>query len=185
MQHVAWSCDGRRLAAVGMDKTPRVWVPEKSVSWTHRAYAPISEMLSLTGRWICVRQPHLREAMLMMSTMFHGTQHTRSFSAARAREIEESYSGIPDVRIIIPFACQQLTVSTETRYVQQVPLKVSPIYTSYAPSGKHLLYASTGQQIYFLAFGRGPDGTRDEWRIAEKEPVCANTSLVKAHSTSA
>jgi hypothetical protein len=31
MNHVAWSCDGKKLAAVGIDKTTRVWVPEKSV----------------------------------------------------------------------------------------------------------------------------------------------------------
>jgi len=32
MTHVAWSCDGKKLAAVGMDKITRVWNPEKSVS---------------------------------------------------------------------------------------------------------------------------------------------------------
>jgi THO complex subunit 3 len=31
MSHVAWSCDGKKLAAVGMDKTARVWQPDKSV----------------------------------------------------------------------------------------------------------------------------------------------------------
>lgn len=32
MTHVAWSCDGKRLAAVGIDKVTRVWTPETSVS---------------------------------------------------------------------------------------------------------------------------------------------------------
>lgn len=31
LSHVAWSCDGKKLAAVGTDKTTRVWTPEKSV----------------------------------------------------------------------------------------------------------------------------------------------------------
>lgn len=31
MTHVAWSCDGKKLAAVGIDKVTRVWSPEKSV----------------------------------------------------------------------------------------------------------------------------------------------------------
>ena len=32
MTHVAWSCDGKRLAAVGVDKATRLWAPETSVS---------------------------------------------------------------------------------------------------------------------------------------------------------
>jgi THO complex subunit 3 len=31
MSHVAWSCDGRKLVAVGIDKMARVWQPDKSV----------------------------------------------------------------------------------------------------------------------------------------------------------
>ncbi|CAA7260119.1 unnamed protein product [Cyclocybe aegerita] len=31
MTHVAWSCDGKKLAAVGVDKVTRVWNPEKSM----------------------------------------------------------------------------------------------------------------------------------------------------------
>ncbi|KAJ7068680.1 WD40 repeat-like protein, partial [Mycena amicta] len=29
--HVAWSCDGKRLAGVGIDKIARLWVPEKGM----------------------------------------------------------------------------------------------------------------------------------------------------------
>ncbi|KIK67706.1 hypothetical protein GYMLUDRAFT_256545 [Collybiopsis luxurians FD-317 M1] len=31
MNHVAWNCDGKKLAAVGVDKITRVWTPEKSM----------------------------------------------------------------------------------------------------------------------------------------------------------
>ncbi|KAI0082341.1 WD40 repeat-like protein [Panus rudis PR-1116 ss-1] len=31
MNHIAWSCDGQRLAAVGIDKITRIWWPEKSM----------------------------------------------------------------------------------------------------------------------------------------------------------
>ncbi|KAJ7119486.1 WD40-repeat-containing domain protein [Mycena epipterygia] len=35
MTHVAWSCDGKRLSAVGIDKVTRVWVPEKGMEQKH------------------------------------------------------------------------------------------------------------------------------------------------------
>ncbi|KAI0722697.1 WD40 repeat-like protein [Earliella scabrosa] len=31
MNHIAWSCDGKKLGAVGIDKIARVWQPEKSM----------------------------------------------------------------------------------------------------------------------------------------------------------
>jgi len=31
MTHVAWNCDGKKLAAVGIDKSTRIWSPEKSM----------------------------------------------------------------------------------------------------------------------------------------------------------
>ncbi|KAI0751043.1 WD40 repeat-like protein [Daedaleopsis nitida] len=31
MTHIAWSCDGKKLGAVGIDKIARVWQPEKSM----------------------------------------------------------------------------------------------------------------------------------------------------------
>ncbi|KAI0638425.1 WD40 repeat-like protein [Trametes polyzona] len=31
MNHVAWNCDGKKLAAVGIDKVVRIWSPEKSL----------------------------------------------------------------------------------------------------------------------------------------------------------
>ncbi|PFH51332.1 hypothetical protein AMATHDRAFT_3181 [Amanita thiersii Skay4041] len=33
MTHVAWSCDGKKLAAVGIDKITRVWSPDKSMEF--------------------------------------------------------------------------------------------------------------------------------------------------------
>ncbi|KAJ8086981.1 hypothetical protein PM082_005806 [Marasmius tenuissimus] len=31
MNHIAWNCDGKKLAAVGVDKAARVWNPDKSM----------------------------------------------------------------------------------------------------------------------------------------------------------
>ncbi|KAG6910126.1 hypothetical protein DXG01_012885 [Tephrocybe rancida] len=33
VNHVAWNCDGKKIAAVGIDKNTRVWYPEKSMEY--------------------------------------------------------------------------------------------------------------------------------------------------------
>lgn len=38
MNHIAWSCDGRKLGAVGVDKIARVWSMEKAVRVAVCAY---------------------------------------------------------------------------------------------------------------------------------------------------
>ena len=52
MTHVAWSCDGKRLAAVGIDKATRVWAPETSVSLRARCiiYTPPSRRAQMEYR---------------------------------------------------------------------------------------------------------------------------------------
>ena len=52
MTHVAWSCDGKRLAAVGIDKVTRVWVPEKGVRHQAVVRAQVL-MLRLDGAEKC------------------------------------------------------------------------------------------------------------------------------------
>ena len=94
MTHVAWSCDGRKLGAVGIDKVARVWQPEKSVR-------PLTHVLGVFclhwGRWSYAPRRYSLKATPRTSTTSHGIPPTRSCSAPQVRETGGSYSGTVDV----------------------------------------------------------------------------------------
>jgi hypothetical protein len=99
MTHVAWSCDGKKLAAVGIDKVTRVWSPEKSVRHELRILGGPNQ---ISPRWNL--EPHRcsQEAILMMSIIYHGIRHTQSYSVHLVKRIGGSYFGMRDVRIDVP-----------------------------------------------------------------------------------
>ena len=82
MNHVAWSCDGKKLAAVGIDKLTRVWHPDKSVSAD-----PISFHLYHFYRWTHVLLLCFLAVIQTMSTMFRGIQRIPTYFAPQARKI--------------------------------------------------------------------------------------------------
>lgn len=59
----------------------------------------------------------------------------------------------------------------ESRHVQQIQLKVSPVQTNYAPDGKSMLYTSAGHQLFFLTYGKDSESTKDVWQISDKDGV--------------
>lgn len=59
----------------------------------------------------------------------------------------------------------------ESRHVQQIQLKVSPVQTNYAPDGKSLLYTSAGHQVFFLTYGKDSESSKDTWQISDKDGV--------------
>ena len=63
------------------------------------------------------------------------------------------------------------SVTSESRYLQQCPLKVSPVQTSYSPDGRALLYASAGHQLFFMTLGKEGDETKEQWHLSEKDAV--------------
>lgn len=115
---------------------------------------------------------------MTMLTMYLGTQHTQSCSALQVRETGAWYFGMRDVRqchssffYIANLYPLGYARRTESRYTQQVSLKVSPVQTSYAPDGKSLLYVSAGHQFFFVTHGKPTPDAKEEWRLADKDPV--------------
>jgi hypothetical protein len=88
MTHVAWNCDGKKLAAVGIDKVTRVWPPEKIVSRTD--FAMLEQ-----DRNMCILRPRcdlllcFLAAMWTTSTTYLGILPTQSCSVRQVRETEK------------------------------------------------------------------------------------------------
>lgn len=60
---------------------------------------------------------------------------------------------------------------TESRHVQQIHLRVSPVQTNYSPDGKSLLYTSAGHQLFFLTLGKDSESTKEIWKTSDKDGV--------------
>ncbi|KAI0941360.1 hypothetical protein AcW1_004902 [Taiwanofungus camphoratus] len=134
MNHVAWSCDGKRLGAVGIDKVVRLWSPEKSME-------------------------------LRAATMFSGG-HSDDVDYISWNPTHPDLfctSSQKDRRIAFWDARQ-------SRYVQQLQLKVSPVQTNYSPDGRTILYTTAGKQMFVLTLDREEEGTKEQWHLSSKDP---------------
>ena len=98
MTHVAWNCDGKKLAAVGIDKSTRIWSPEKSVSVD---FLKNDECFTIKPlfyyRWSQELRPFSQEGTLMMSIISHGILHILISSVHRVKRIDGSFFGTHDV----------------------------------------------------------------------------------------
>ncbi|KAH7887377.1 WD40-repeat-containing domain protein [Phlebopus sp. FC_14] len=140
--HVAWSCDGKRLAAVGIDKITRIWTPEASMEF--RAATNFSG-------------GHSDD----VDHVSWNPTHPELFCT----------SGQKDRRIVFWDARQ-------SRYTQQIQLKVSPVQTNYSPDGRTLLFTSAGHQLFFLTFGREGDSAKETWQTSDKDgTIVASTAM--------
>ena len=61
----------------------------------------------------------------------------------------------------------------ESRHIQQLTLKDSPVQIDYAPDGESLLYVSSGNQLFFMSCGKDPDdsATQAQWSPMDRAPV--------------
>lgn len=143
--HVAWNCDGRKLAGVGMDKMARVWSPEKSMD--------MRMAVTFSGA-------HSDD----VDYVSWNPTHPELFCTSSSR----------DRRIAFWDARQ-------SRSTQQINLKVSPITTCYSPTGRHLLYTSHGNSIYFMAYDRGESaaaGSPEQWRLTENDAQLPGSAAI-------
>jgi hypothetical protein len=110
--------------------------------------------------------------------MSHGTLHIPSYSALRVKKTDELSFGMQGVSLPLPVIWGRLTpLSTESRYIQQIPLKYSPVQITYAPDGQSLLYVSGGNQLFFLTYVAVDEDTKKdgkpvkEWRTSDQDIV--------------
>ncbi|KAF4619869.1 hypothetical protein D9613_004992 [Agrocybe pediades] len=141
MNHVAWSCDGKKLAAVGVDKLTRVWNPEKN--------------------------PDIRSA--------------QSYSGGHSDDVDYVSWNPTHPELFCTSSQKDRRVvfwdARQSKYTQQCPLRVSPAKTVYAPDGKSLLFISIGHRISYMTFGATGEGSKEEWRSFDREPVVGSSAV--------
>ncbi|KAI0650495.1 WD40 repeat-like protein [Trametes meyenii] len=131
MNHIAWSCDGKKLGAVGIDKIVRIWQPEKSME-------PRSCTTYSGG--------HTDD----VDYIAWNPTHPDLFCTSSQK----------DRRIVF-------WDGRQSRYVQQIPLKVSPAQLNYSPDGKTIVYTTVSRQLYVLAYGKQGDEPKETWHQAD------------------
>ncbi|THV08239.1 WD40 repeat-like protein [Dendrothele bispora CBS 962.96] len=141
MNHVAWNCDGKKLAAVGVDKITRVWQPEKSMD------ARAAQMFS---------GGHSDE----VDYVSWNPTHPELFCTSSQK----------DRRIVFWDARQ-------SRNIQSISLKASPVFTTYSPDGKSLIFASTMNQLYCMNYGKDKEDGKEQWRMSDQEVVLGSTAI--------
>ncbi|KAF9018213.1 WD40-repeat-containing domain protein [Rhodocollybia butyracea] len=134
MNHVAWSCDGKKLAAVGIDKVTRM--EPRSATMFSGGHSDDVDYVS----W--------------------NPTHPDLFCTSSQK----------DRRIVFWDARQ-------SRHVQQIALKFAPVYTNYAPDGKSLVCSSSLNQMYTFTFGKVGEVTKEQWRLADRDPVSGTTAI--------
>ncbi|KAI0041311.1 WD40 repeat-like protein [Auriscalpium vulgare] len=64
----------------------------------------------------------------------------------------------------------------QSRHVQQVTLKVSPMQTDYSPDGRTLLYIGSRNELFLMTYRREGDDPKEQWHLAERDtPTYAST----------
>ena len=163
MTHVAWSCDGKCLAAVGIDKATRLWAPEISVSLCMFHYVRLATHAA--PRWSTKSRLISPVVILTMQTMYRGIQLTPSCSVHPVRRTGESFSGsfsgTFDVSTSTHVNSGTDDLLQESRHMQQIQLKVLLVQTNYTPDGKPPLYTSAGHQLFFLMYVKDNESSKD------------------------
>jgi len=53
---------------------------------------------------------------------------------------------------------------SESRFIQQCSLKVTPTYTQYAPDGRSLLFVTAAHQLMFMSYGKESEEAKEQWQ---------------------
>ncbi|KAH9036036.1 WD40-repeat-containing domain protein [Lactarius deliciosus] len=141
--HVAWSCEGKKLAAVGIDRMVRVFHPEKSME----------------------------------------TRSASLFSGAHSDEVDFVAWNPTHPELFCSSSQKDRRIAfwdaRQSRHIQQCTLKVSPVQINYAPDGRSLLYVSSGNQLFFMSYGKDSDDSTapSQWSPMDRSPVTASSAM--------
>lgn len=69
----------------------------------------------------------------------------------------------------------------ESRYIQQLSLKFSPVTTTYSPDGRTILATSVGKQMYVMNLVKRDDDTKETWTPSGVDPVIAAVMSFDIH----
>ncbi|KAH8998795.1 WD40-repeat-containing domain protein, partial [Lactarius hatsudake] len=139
--HVAWSCEGKKLAAVGIDRMVRVFHPEKCVE---------------TRSASLVSGAHSDE----VDFVAWNPTHPELFCSSSQKD-------------------QRIAFWDARPDIQQCTLKVSPVQINYAPDGRSLLYVSSGDQLFFISYGKDSDDSTApvQWSPMDHSPLTASSAV--------
>ncbi|KXN92347.1 THO complex subunit 3 [Leucoagaricus sp. SymC.cos] len=135
--HVAWNCDGKKLAGVGIDKTAKVWNPDKPVGLNTRLPLEYRSATAYSGG-------HSDD----VDYVSWNPTHPELFCTSSQK----------DRRIVFWDARQ-------SRFIQQCSLKVTPTYTQYSLDGRSLLFVTAAHQLMFMSYGKEAEDTKEQWAI--------------------
>jgi hypothetical protein len=151
----------------------RVFHPEKSVRGSSTLFH-CAELIS-RARWRRGRRPCFLALTATKWTTSRGTPLTQSCSAPPAKRTDGSCSGTHGVCDLSPASLSGVSLfsRSESRHLQQCTLKVSPVQINYAPDGKSLLYVSSGNQLFFMSYGKdSEDSTAPaQWSSMDRSAV--------------
>ncbi|KAH6919358.1 WD40-repeat-containing domain protein [Coprinopsis sp. MPI-PUGE-AT-0042] len=152
VKHVAWSCDGRKLGAVGMDHATRFWDPEQPVPLNHQ----------------------LAEYLATKFTGGHtGRPDHMAFDPTHPDLFCTSSTG--DKMIVFWDTCHKSASSSYGCIDRQKRLHDHPpLRTQYSPDGRSLLFITSGHQLLFLAHRDRP---REAWFQPDSAAVTASKAL--------
>lgn len=81
---------------------------------------------------------------------------------------------------ITPYKFDCSICGSESRYVQQLPLKnTSPaVQMNYSPDGRVLLYSTSVKYMHYLTYGKEGDETKEQWHSNDREVRCFSSNIV-------
>jgi len=72
-----------------------------------------------------------------------------------------------------------LDTVSESRYVQQVSLRVPVARTAYSPDGRSLIYTTTKDNLFWLEYCRKGDDVKEEWHNVPFDFTCPDVRSIK------